>query len=106
MIPLYEVPAEVCLADLLHVSHADVQQIIPEEPHRRAHGVPVQQDAVSRERRRGDIVPHHCAKFLPTQKVWRLKYREAGMQRRLKRDLGTGEVRYNGDKGSEEAGGC
>lgn len=68
VVPLDEVAAQVCLADLLHVPHADVEEVISEQPHRGAHALPFKQHAVCREGWRGDIVPHQSPKLLPKRK--------------------------------------
>lgn len=72
VVPLYEVAAEVRLADLFHVPHADVQEVISEEPHGWAHALPFKQHTVCWERRRGDVIPHQSPKFLPKRREERL----------------------------------
>lgn len=68
VVPLDEVAAQVCLADFLHVPHADVEEVVPEQPHGWAHALPFQQHAVGWEGWRGHIIPHQSPKFLPKKK--------------------------------------
>lgn len=68
VVPLDEVAAQVCLADLLHVPHADVEEVVPEQPHGGAHALPFQQHAVGREGWRGHVIPHQSPEFLPNKK--------------------------------------
>lgn len=79
VVPLDEVAAQVCLADLLHVPHADIEEVITEQPHGGAHALPFEQHAVRREGGRGDVIPHQSPELLS-------KRGEEGLLRNVRRD--------------------
>lgn len=65
VVPFNEITAQVCLAHLLNMTHAYVEQVILEVAKRLPQALPFQQNMIGGKGWGEGVTAHQCTKFLP-----------------------------------------